>query len=312
VTGPRSDWIEEAEGESRLREFAGSEANVAPRNCGYFLICSLVGRHLSCIWLKGASVIMRFKLALIGLAVVLAGAPRQGEADIVVQGAFTGDVSEGFETIAQGHYTSLNAFGGFATLTETTNNLDVVNGSVGSVYTIVPRSGNHLGFSQMDSNFGILSITMSSPVQSFGGYFGEVYGPAAGHAGTGADASISFFDGSHNLLGSATMSTPGGSLAWNGWASTGAGISEVDISGTVANDGVFHVGLAYDDVQLTYAQPTATPLPSTIIMLASSALILAPVLGLRRAGNAGRRKWLPLDELAESTTPDHVAGCVTL
>jgi hypothetical protein len=183
---------------------------------------------------------------------VLAAAvfPVAALAQVTVVGPFTGDLSEGYETIPQGEFhTSYDVFGGAGTVLQVgTGQGLLVTSGWGFFSTIFPHSGGaFMGGAGVNYEYDF-----DTPATMFGGYFGT-------NADT-PDATVTFYDANNAQIGdSMTLSAPLGDWAWNGWQYDG-GISRVVI---IANNqwGGF---IMSDDLEYTGAVPE----PASLLALA--------------------------------------------
>jgi hypothetical protein len=144
----------------------------------------------------------------------------------------------------------LPIFGGAATLSSFDGTTTVIHLLAGdSLFgSVTPRTGSRiLGFTQGPGIF-----LFAQPVVRFGGYFNNDSGTS--------DATVQFYDSSNTLLGTQTAVSPTSvnTWVWNGWETTGAGISRIVVTG----NGTLQGFLWFDDMELT-----RVPLPGSVVPL---------------------------------------------
>jgi hypothetical protein len=195
---------------------------------------------------------MRLSRLLFFAPLLLASA---GSAQIVPVAPFTGALFEGYEMVLSGFHQQLTAFGGAATVNSTGGaGLHITTGW-GFQSTVFPHSG-----ARFMGGAGVnYSYVVSAPANRFGGFFST-------NANT-PGAVATFFDANNVQIGAPLpVVAPSGQWAWNGWQTTGPGISRVLI---VANN-EFSGFIMNDSMQLD-----AVPEPATLVVLGAAAAIFA-------------------------------------
>lgn len=159
-------------------------------------------------------------------------------AQIVSIGPFTGDQSEGFESLPFGFFTSHPVFGNTGVVRTIDGSSTLLIASSWSFNGIVfPHSGSRF----MGSAGALPEWVFDVPALNFGGYFTT-------NSGT-SDAVAFFYDDANNLLGSMPVSAPANnSWVWNGWTTQGVGIKRVIIDGNNPFGGGF---IMHDDMEYT-------------------------------------------------------------
>lgn len=201
---------------------------------------------------------MRHNLGFMGV-LALGVASAAASADLTRIGAFDGDASEGFESMAE---TNLFApgpvFGGLATIEAPIVN---ITGSWSLTGEVLPHSGGSFA----GGIGGPVRYEFLEPVSAFGGYFALASGVSDGVA--------TFYDLGGVVLGSDTITAPDpgpGAIAlwvWNGWQ------SDTPIGSVVlAANGPWGEHLMQDDMQARTTSRTI-PAPASASLAAAAMLV---------------------------------------
>ncbi|MEE9129982.1 MAG: hypothetical protein V3T84_08180 [Phycisphaerales bacterium] len=183
-------------------------------------------------------------------ALIACGVVGHANAQIVPIGEFTGDHSEGFESLPFGFFTSHPVFDNTGVVRTIDGSETLIIASSWSFMGIVfPHSGGRF----MGSASALPEWVFDVPALQFGGFFTT-------NSGT-SDAVAHFFDVDNNSLGSLPVIAPAdNSWVWNGWETQGVGISRVVIEGNNPFGGGF---IMHDDMQYT-----AIPAPGVLGLFA--------------------------------------------
>ena len=183
-------------------------------------------------------------------AIIVCCVVGHAKAQIVPIGEFTGDHSEGFESLMFGFFTSHPVFNdtGVVRTIDGSNSL-IITSSWVFMGTVFPHSGSRF----MGSAGALPEWVFDVPALQFGGFF---------TTNSGTDDAVAFFyDEDDNLLGSMPVIAPANnSWVWNGWETQGVGIKRVVIDGNNPFGGGF---IMHDDMQYT-----AIPAPGVLGLFA--------------------------------------------
>jgi hypothetical protein len=185
-------------------------------------------------------------------------------------GPFTGTYTETFESFPNfyqpvAHYLpeGTSIMGGFATITSANQDMGIYNTSDASfgfytTYAGVSDGSQGLGLNSVGDS---ATITFSSAVTSFGGYFGADWGPGSGSTGV---ITFSFPGGgtSSFVYSDPNVDDTYSPLIWQGW-NFSTGINSVTISSDF---------LAMDGLQASASVPDGGT-TSVMLLMATAALL---------------------------------------
>jgi hypothetical protein len=196
---------------------------------------------------------MKVKCAL--MAAVFCCAASLATADVIPLGPFTGDMSEGFESIgAPGSYPELPLFDGHATLDDTLSGIAVIAYNwTGTGGTLLPYAGAYFGGTPTGSQ----TLVVHEPVLQFGGYISTVSDVP------GARAVFRDVDGETIATLDATIMPV--TWGWQGWSSdTPIGSIEFTGNGPFGNRPI-----QFDNLEVTFV-----PEPASLGLIAVGAALL--------------------------------------
>jgi hypothetical protein len=174
-------------------------------------------------------------LALLPAAALCATASAQ----LTAIGPFVGSDSETFDASIAGKSACVHGrvFNKKGDLCDSANKGMIVSSGWSFVCPLAPHGGEHF----VGDAEGYAIYTFDNPVSRFGGYFGTNSGYA--------DASVTFYDSSGDLIGSVTAVYPADcNWYWNGWqANAGFVIKRIEIKGLNPFGGGF---VHMDDMQI--------------------------------------------------------------
>ncbi|MEO1617808.1 MAG: PEP-CTERM sorting domain-containing protein [Planctomycetota bacterium] len=167
---------------------------------------------------------------------------------------FTGDLSEGFNSVDTGFTNPIRVFDDTATLS---GDFGIVTNNWGFVSTIRAFEGQLMyGAAGGPANF-----LFDTAIGKFGGYFGTNVVNSTTDA---ADAIANFYDVNNSLIGThSILLANGGTWTWSGFQSTTDNIKRIEIVGATHGGGLVQM----DALEASRLTSTVVPEPSTALSL---------------------------------------------